>query len=150
MIETGSSQAVIRPARVKDSNRIYAIGVSHSDFAVSPRIRFYEKSEVETWARKRGDNVFLIAERANKILGFIYCKVMSHHWAMIDNYFVLPECRKEGTGARLLEECLGKLRTRGISYVSAMVKSADEELRNYMKKRGFQETSEYVWVEKFL
>jgi len=137
----------VRLAKQKDVNNIYKIGTSHSDFAVSKRIRFYERNEIKEWIRNKS-HIFLVAEKGNKIIGFLCCIIISRHWAMIDNLFILPEYRHTGNGKKLLETCIKKLKERKIDYATRLIK-----LKKFSKKyplMGFKPESKYIWVDEFI
>ena len=40
------------------------------------------------------NNILGVAEHNDAIVGFFFCKVMSSHWAMLDNFYLLPEKTK--------------------------------------------------------
>ena len=142
------SQVIIRRATQADVAHIYKIGTAYSDFAVSKRIRFYEKDEVKEFIRRKSENIFLVAELDGKIIGFLSCKIMSRHWAMIDNLFIKPEYRGAGSGKRLLETCLGELKRRRVGYVTRLIKL--EKFGKEYPLMGFKPESKYVWIDKFI
>lgn len=54
------------------------------------------------------------------------------------NLAVAPEHRREGLGARLLEEGLGLLRARGARQVYLEVRAGNEAARALYERRGFR------------
>jgi GNAT superfamily N-acetyltransferase len=83
-------------------------------------------------------------------VGFLFCKVISTLWDMLDGFYVLPRCRGKGVGKRLLEELEWHARIKGITYISSMVDVYDGELAKYVEKRGFKKAKTYHWFEWFL
>ena len=77
--------AIVRLANTGDVDQIFGLGASESAFEISPAIHFYEKTELQEWLNTPRDNVLLVAEESSQIVGFLYAKIMSHHWAMLDN-----------------------------------------------------------------
>lgn len=140
----------VRHAAEKDAEKIYRLGMTTRDFAVSRHIKFYQKDEIAEWIRNKENNILIVAEVNSRIVGFVYCKIMSHHWAMVDNFYVLPKFRKEGVGTSVEEVLLAELRRRNVRYITLLVKPENKIMRRFLRKRGFGEQGQYVWVDKLL
>ena len=145
-----SKEITVRLADRKDVNAIYGLGVKASGFAVSKKIKFYEKKEIKQWIQGRKNNIVLIAETNSKIVGFAYVKIMSWHWAMVDNFYVLPAYRRKGIGSLIEKSLESELRKKGISYVSRLVKPSHKTSMKFLEKRNFKKESNYAWFDKFL
>jgi len=146
-----STEVTVREAELVESMKIWRFGRSHPEFAISERIRFYEKREVDEWIRNPEDNIVLIAELGNgRLIGFLYCKLMSSHWAVIDNLLVDAKYRKRNVGSRLMRLCEKVLLGRRIEYVSLLAHSSDRVTHHFLEQRGYSPTSQLVWMEKFL
>lgn len=140
----------VRPATLGDVDVIFAIGRSDPAFAVSDAISFYERSELVEWVGDPSDNILLVAEYESAVVGFLFCKVMSHHWAMLDNFYVRPEHRGKRFGLALFQELLRGLRGRGVVYLSALASPDDPEVANVIRRLGLARTKGYDWYELFL
>jgi len=140
----------VRFARSSDIDQIHAMGTSDRVFEVSPAIHFYEETELKEWVNAPHENVLLVAEESSQIIGFLYAKIMSHHWAMLDNFYVKPIFRQQGIGKQLLCCLTDILRQRGIVYVSTLCDSSDEVLLAQLPRQGFKRTKAYIWHEMFL
>jgi N-acetylglutamate synthase-like GNAT family acetyltransferase len=140
----------VRRAIESDVDAIYAIGHSDAVFAVSETIRFYEKTELAEWAGAPCDNVLLIALLDGAVVGFLFCKIMSSHWAMLDNLYVVPAYRMHGTGNALLHELDSVLKEKGVKYLSTLSVHGNRYLAEYLGKHGFSQTNVYNWLERFL
>src|ERR1051325_435638 len=140
----------IRQATLRDAEEIYELGKSDSAFEVSRSIPFYERTELEEWVRSPKDNVLLVAYADGRVVGFLFCKVISHHWAMLDNFYVLPQLRQQGIGSSLLTALTGALKSRGIEYVSALCNANDARLLDQLSRKGFLPAKTYVWLELFV
>ena len=140
----------VRTATNADVNAICKIGESDPSFAVSDRIRFYERSEIEEWIRSPENNVFLVAEDNDRIGGFLFCKIMSHHWAMLDTLFVLPEFRGEGVANSMLDALVRRLQDKEISYLSAICGEEDSETDAWLRRHNFSRERKYSWFECFI
>jgi ribosomal protein S18 acetylase RimI-like enzyme len=140
----------IRFAEPSDAEAIYSLGISDSSFQVSPIIRFYEKTEIEQWSRERDNNILLVAEAENEIIGFLYCKIMSHHWAMLDNFYIRPESRNRTCSEALWNALLKELKARQLTYLTCLVREDHKPLARLLRQGGFIERNRYVWFELFL
>lgn len=139
---------LIRRATVFDVDAIMELGQDPC-FSVSDEIHFYERKELLEWCVKTFDNILCVAEVDKKIIGFYYCKIFSYHWAMLDNFYVLPEYRGQQVSEMMLTTLKNLLKSKQIQYLSILVDSADLKLLNQMKHRGFTlANKEYQWLYK--
>jgi ribosomal protein S18 acetylase RimI-like enzyme len=151
MVETKDKKPVtVRFADPAEAEAICQIGTADPSFEVSPLIRFYERSEVEEWARDRQNNLMLVAEAGDQLVGFLFCKIMSQHWAMLDNFYVRPPYRHPSIPVALSEFLTGELERRGISYLTCLVREDHVALARLLEARGFAPTHKYTWFEQFL
>ncbi len=141
---------IIRNAKKADVNQIYKIGTSTGDFSVSKEIKFYKKYELIEWIKNKQNNIIIVAETNSKIIGFVSCKIMSFHWAMVDNFLVLSKFRKNNIGSQIQTFLEKELKKRKISYLTGLVKPQKRIIRKFLKKYGFKEQDKYIWVDKFL
>jgi GNAT superfamily N-acetyltransferase len=140
----------VRLAHAQDAAEICALGHSDNAFAVSEAIRFYEPEEVRDWIAAAKDNIFLVAYAGRELAGFLYCKVMSWHWAMMDNLYVRPEHRAEGVGQALLHALRRELESRGTKYISTLADGEAARTCRFLEQQGFSRGRPYVWYEVFL
>jgi len=141
----------VLPATNNDVDDIMLIGEDPA-FTVTPRIKFYDREEVIEWANNREANILLIMRRLDDRapVGFCFCKVMSKNWAMLDNFFVLPEYRDQGFGQELINALRTEIRKRRIGYVSCLVEVGKVHTVNRLKRYGFEPGKVYEWRELFL
>jgi ribosomal protein S18 acetylase RimI-like enzyme len=140
----------VRDAELSDVDAIYALGTGDKAFAVSEHISFYEKLELQEWIAERHDNILLVAESSEQPVGFLFCKIMSYHWALLDNFYVHSAWRGHGCGRQMIRELSARLRSRGTVYMSCLAASEDDGLSAYLQKLGFRRTKSYSWHENFL
>ena len=141
---------IIRNAKKADVNQIYKIGTSTGDFSVSKEIKFYKKYELIEWIKNKQNNIIIVAETNSKIIGFVSCKIMSFHWAMVDNFLVLSKFRKNNIGSQIQTFLEKELKKRKISYLTGLVKPTNPKNTKIIQKYGFKEQDKYIWVDKFL
>jgi len=75
---------------------------------------------------------------------------MSIHWALLDNFYVLPNYRYLGLGASLLEALRKKLMEKKVQYLSALFHDEDSETTNFFKKQGVASQDKYLWMDIFV
>lgn len=141
---------VVRRARQGDADAIRRFGLCDPAFQVSERIPFYEREELMEWAINPRDNLLFVAESEGCLTGFFFCKVMSQHWAMLDNFYVAPQSRGTRTVVHLVQALLQALKDRGIAYLSTLVACDDSGLSRWMTQHGFSHSKDYKWMEMFI
>lgn len=141
---------MVRAAAAEDVPAILSLGLGDPAFRVSDRIPFYERTELEEWIQEPRDNILLVAVSAGSIAGFLFCKVMSSHWAMLDNFYVQPSFRGRSLAELLLGELRKRLRQRGIAYLTTLTSQEDLVLARYLRRLGFRQAKQYAWHELFL
>jgi L-amino acid N-acyltransferase YncA len=140
----------VRYAKVSDVHGIYSLGMSDSVFTVSERIRFYEKTELKQWARRKSENILLVLTVSDSIIGFLYCKIMSGHWAILDNIYVAPSNRNIANSKLLIDYLRKELRKRKIDYLTCLIKTQHKTLLRLANRVGFRVADNYYWCELFL
>lgn len=140
----------VRRATPLDADAILAIGASDPAFRVSDRVSFYEREELVEWAIAPQDNLLFVSEGPEGFTGFCFCKVMSSHWAVLDNFYVVPSRRGTGTAEALRTALLGALHERHVRYVSTLVALDDRRLAERLSGYGFRQSRDYGWLEVFL
>jgi len=140
----------LRQAVLSDVDDLMALGAAHAGFSVSEKIRFYERDELIEWISKPDENILLAAVVDGRIAGFLFTKIMSWHWAMLDNFYLHPAQRGKQIGQRLLEELFKQLRARKIQYVSTLISTEEPELIAYFRRQNFDAGKSYVWCDRFL
>lgn len=142
--------AIVRRATSSDTDLIFHMGLEEEAFGVSPRVRFYERQELDEWIAVPEDNLLLVLDCDGEIKGFLFCKLMSSHWAYLDNFYVLPSARGFGHGKLLMQALLDLLRERKIVYLSTLVAEHDPYLSRYFESGGLAVEKTYWWLERFV
>jgi len=142
--------AIVRRATSDDIDAIFSMGSGETSLGVSPRIRFYERQELEEWVAVPEDNLLLVLDCGGELRGFLYCKLMSSHWAYLDNFYVHSEIRGHGYGKLLMQALLDNLRVRKIAYLSTLVAERDPNLSRYFESGGLSVERTYWWLERFV
>ena len=140
---------LVRRAIPADIDTLCALGKGEPAFSVSEKIRFYERKELEEWIADPEGNLLLVLDDEDVITGFLFCKIMSYHWAYLDNFYVRPGYRRHGQGMSLMQALLDLLREKKIVYLSTLVEEKDTFLAQYLGMSGFVSEKTYVWLERF-
>lgn len=141
---------IVHRATPDDIDPVFGMGQQEPAFGVSPQIRFYERRELEEWIAHPNDNILLVLDDDGTLCGFLFCKVMSSHWAYLDNFYVAPPARGHAYGHMLLAALHDILREQQIEYLSALVAETDSFLTGYFGKNGLETEKKYIWMEKFV
>ena len=141
---------LVRRAHPDDAEAILDLGLADPAFQVSEKIPFYEREELVEWAGNPSDNLLFVAQAEGRLCGFFFCKVMSRHWAMLDNFYVAPQDRSTRTVLHLRAALQNELQARGIGYLSILVALDDQPLAKRMLQHGFTRSRDYGWMEMFL
>ncbi len=139
----------IRRLKKSDINHVYNVSHRIKEFTVSDRIHFYEKKEMVEWIGKK-DSVFIVAEIEERIVGFLFCKIISKEWAMLDSLEVDQEFRDQGIGTQLINALFDELHRKHITFVQAFVGKNYKKSRKFWKQHGFKEGREFIWIDRIL
>lgn len=145
-----AEKIIVRRCSIKDVDAIFNIGLHTKELQFSKKINFHEKTEFIEWIKHPRDNIFLVALAAGKIDGFLYAKIVSREWCILDNIAVDKFCRHMGIGTKLLEKLYTLLKRKKVSYVQALVEEHQRKTREFWRERGFRQGKIFVWYEKEL
>lgn len=120
------------------------------DFKISSKISFYELSEIKYWIDNPRDNLLYGVFEKNNCIGFCFCKIISNHWALIDNFYISPPYRKNKLGHKLQIFIEAKLKRNKIKYISRVTKANNFGMHKFLTKTGYRKQEKYLWFDKFL
>jgi ribosomal protein S18 acetylase RimI-like enzyme len=143
----------ISQAEKKDLEEVLKLGRKFEDALKASKLKkahFHEQQEFIEFIRNPKENVFLVAKVKNKVVGFIYVKILSHDWCMIDNLAVDERYQKHGIGSMLLEELYKILKKRKVSYIQILEEIHHKKTRKFWHEKGFREEKVFVWADKWL
>jgi hypothetical protein len=140
----------VRDARHADVVDIIRLGNSTTKFKVSDDIRFYEDFELREWIANPSDNILLVATESDETVGFLYCKLMSTHWALLDNFFCDANAARRGASKLLFDGLLGRLRASNHAYLTALIRADHAPLERLCRRYGFVPRDNYRWMDMFL
>jgi|FaiFalFF_MnMetaG_3_1042247.scaffolds.fasta_scaffold00384_21 ribosomal protein S18 acetylase RimI-like enzyme len=92
----------------------------------------------------RADSLLLVAARGGKVIGVVKAEIRRRLFyepkveGEIQDFYVLPEFRRSGVGARMLREAIGRLKARGAELVTAEFPSHNLIAVNFYVKQGFR------------
>lgn len=129
-------------------NEFVGTFVQTEELAVNHKIGFYEPCELAAWMKKPRENLLFAVRYGKRYVAFVFAKIMSPHWALIDTFYVKPDMRKFGIGKFMQEKIDCLLKEAGVKYVSRVTKS--ENLHKFLPKMGYSKRDKYTWFDKFL
>lgn len=140
----------IRPAKKEDINQIYNLGKNTKELQFSKKMNFHDKIELQEFIKHPKDNILLISEEDSKLCGFLYAKIVSPTWCILDNLVVAEKCRNQGIGHELLNEFYKMLKKQKISYIQILEDIHQKKTRKFWQANGFKEEKVFVWADKIL
>jgi len=144
---------IVRHAKLSDINSIYALGSKFDDSLKASRRRnmhFHEKKEFKEFIKSPKCNILLVACIKKKVVGFLYAKILSYDWCLLDDVAVEANYQHEGIGSELLKEFYKILKQRKIDYVQILEEIHHKQTRKFWKDKGFKEEKTFVWADRML
>ncbi|MBU0476792.1 GNAT family N-acetyltransferase [Patescibacteria group bacterium] len=143
---------IIRKARVGDARKIYLIQRKTKEFITSDgsKYDFFDQDEIEDWIRKRKDHLAFIAEKNSKIAGFLFARMATQYWCLIEAISIEEKFQKKGIGKKLLEKLYKELKKHDVYIIQAFVRSDMKHPQNFWKKQGFKPRKTFIWFDKRL
>jgi N-acetylglutamate synthase-like GNAT family acetyltransferase len=142
------SEIKIQKAKIEDINEIYYLGKKTKELEFSKNMNFHDKSELREFINHKKDNIFLIAKFDKSIIGFLYAKIISKTWCMLDNLVVDEKFRNHGIAGLLLKELYKELKNKKINYVQILEEVHHKKTRKFWKDKGFKEEKLFIWADK--
>jgi N-acetylglutamate synthase-like GNAT family acetyltransferase len=136
---------MVRKANEKDVDFIFELAKALPELNASKNEVYRSKEEILEWIN---DDKSIVLVKENE--GFIFAKLLSSNWCMIDAIAIKTDSRGKGTSTQLLNELYSILKEKNINYVSGLVLEDSKEARNFWNKQGYSEGKELIWIEKHL
>jgi ribosomal protein S18 acetylase RimI-like enzyme len=123
----------IRRARAEDYEAILAVWEA-SGLPFSPAGRESETSFVAQVSRF--PDSYLVAETKGRVVGVVL-GTHDHRKGWINRVAVLPECRGQGLGGRLLTKCEAALQAGGIEIIGALIEPDNKTSLALFERWGY-------------
>jgi len=138
----------IRPFGEKDAIEVFNILKDAEEVHVGGLT--YSEKAVRNWHVSRVQDIILVAEAEDEVVGFIASKLNDPEQgaAYVDCLIVKPEHRGKGIGQQLLNQCIAFLETRNISFVHLHVRADLPRSVNFWEKNGFKGKRPLLWMYK--
>jgi ribosomal protein S18 acetylase RimI-like enzyme len=145
--QVSADQFVARYATSTDIRVIYELGTNTDEFRVSDDLVFYTKSELLEWVKDRRENVLMVLEKNGLVVGFTFCKIMSHRWALTETLYIHPDHRTLKSAEVLYTTALNELKSRGIEQISFVIREDHRALIRLLKHKGSaNDCGKYTWL----
>ena len=141
-------QIKIRRAKKEDVNQIHELGRKTKELNFSTKMVFHDKIELKEFVHKPATNILLVASYKKKIIGFLYAKIVSCTWCILDNLAVDLEYRKHGIGNLILHQLYIILRKDKVNYIQILEEIHHKNTRKFWHAKGFREEKVFVWADK--
>ncbi|GAB7025420.1 GNAT family N-acetyltransferase [Geotalea toluenoxydans] len=102
----------------------------------------------------RADRIFLVAEKAGTVIGFIVGEVRAWEFGSppcgwVFALAVSPDVREQGTGKKMWDEICSRLKKTGVSTVRTMANLDQKLTLSFLRSMGLR-TGRYIELEKQL
>jgi ribosomal protein S18 acetylase RimI-like enzyme len=132
------NKIIIRDMENADINFVVNLGNKTKELWVSNELRFLiDRNTLKMWIKYKEDDELLVAEIANKPVGFSLTRV-DYKTAEIVFIAVDKKFRKMGIGTRLLQETIRRLRKKGVIKFYLYVQSYNKRAINFYRKMKFK------------
>lgn len=138
---------IIRKVQSEDINALQEFGKSNKSFSVSDNIPFYESEEISEFIYDP-NWIIGIALDNEEIIGFISIHRMSCHWAMLDNFYIVPSKRGTGLAKNMYNWLLEQIQPWKINYMSCLVDLDDEITTKLLIKQSWKPRKRYRWLDR--
>lgn len=146
-----SNQLIIRNALATDFEAIISLDLT----TPSEEKADYWRGIFEHYVvRGRSDRIFIVAEKAGKVIGFIVGEIRAWEFGSppcgwVFALAVSPDAREHGTGKRMFDEICSRLKKAGVSTVRTMVNMDEKLTFSFIRSMGLR-TGRYIELEKQL
>ena len=140
----------IRRGKLKDISQIYNLGKKTKELEFSEKMNFHDKIELKEFVTEKRDNILLVCLTHKKIVGFLYAKIVSKEWCILDNLVIEENYRNNGIGSLLLEDLYQILKKKKLNYIQILEEIHHKKTREFWKKKGFKEEKKFIWADKII
>ena len=120
----------IRPFGAADLDQILAIT------AASPEAASWSRPAYESLLQDPRHGCCSVAESNGTVVGFVCFRVAGDEAELL-NLAVLPSCRRQGIGSRLLEQMFREAATRGAARIFLEVRETNQSAIGLYQRYGF-------------
>lgn len=141
-------QPTIRQATINDVSTIHLLGEHVDEFATGKEtVNFWPESILQKGV-KSDSVVIFVAEEKNEVVGFIIANCNNAlSKALIENIYVNPSRRGQGTGTRLTLAAIDESKRRGCEYVAVLTPPDDTPAIKTYEKAGFTKGEAFLWLD---
>lgn len=141
---------IIRKLKEEDVEQVYKLGILKNEFTTDNG-SFWTKEQLSNWCKNK-DDVTLVAEQNNEIIGFsLYANHIPTKKVTWENIYVKNNYRNIGVGSALIEEGLKNVKDKGGKYIMCCVNSDNQnKFVKYLEKFGFKKYGDVSWVDMSL
>lgn len=140
----------IMEAKISDIDEVYELGKSVDEFNVCDETTtFWPKDILKNCVKSTKDKLILVKDN-QKIIGFLIANNNStFKKVIIENIYISPNYRDKWIGKMLMDFTIENLKIGWCEYVCLLVERNNKAIGFY-KKNGFNQGSEFVWMDKIL
>lgn len=138
-----SKKIKIRNAKLSDA--IECLKLTKTPEFIFPGNDNFLKKYLNDFIKK---GIFFVAERENKIMGFISAQVTLGKELWVDMLVVDKKERRQGIGTKLIKFLLGIAKEKGMKMVFLDAPAFNKETIKFYRKLGFKKEKKFIWFTK--
>lgn len=140
----------IRDMKVSDISSVLKLAANASELYSADNKRWYPRQAFKKWLNSKNDDILLVSESDNKVIGCCLCYVHYRGWAVIDSIIVDPKFRRRGVAKMLMNEAISRMKRLGIAYVQGIVQTTNKKMLRLSKGLGFNRGYKFYVVDMVL
>lgn len=131
----------VRRAKIEEAETIHEVTMSaFALYQTELHVNYEVKALTETVDSVKSDilnNTVYVAERNNKIVGSIRCRLLNNGLAYVYRFGVSPEISNSGLGSALLDAVVEDCKETGVKAIALHTNSKYYSLARYYYGKGF-------------
>ena len=126
----------VRLATCADAEALARLNADFNDSRVSP-------ARIASRLDRSTTEISAVAEIDNRLVGFARVQVLEswcydEPWAELAELYVVPSCRRQGVGRRIVSFCEDVVRTRDVQHMELAVGSGNAAGQGLYKAAGYE------------
>ena len=138
----------IRAMLPRDAKAVAKLWRSTKELWPDDKIKFQSEKSLKEWLSDKGNDLLIVYEKNQKIIGFLTATVLPYKSACIDDLAVVPVQRGKGIAGELHDYAIKYFKNKKVEFVYCWVKGESQSSRRFWKKKGFNEGKSFVFAWK--
>jgi ribosomal protein S18 acetylase RimI-like enzyme len=139
----------IRRANKSDFSTLWKVLTTTPELQSDSDGDTYDKGWLKSVLSTPKENLVLIAEDNKKLVGFaIVHYLRSVKQSIVNDLFVVEECRNKGIASMLMKECEKDAWKNNFKYITGLVRTNNKKMQKLKEKLGYKKGNSLYFYEK--